>query len=275
MGYQRSVEGDLDYSLCHYGQSRLNFRGPRKTLGDDYVAFLGGTETFGKFVAAPYPDLVGEVVGRQSVNLGCVNAGLDAFLTDRAVRDCAARASACVIQVMGAHMLTNRFYRVHPRRNDRFLEAKPDLQALFPDADFTDVHFARHLIATLGALSPEGLETVRRELSMLWVWRMRQILDLVRAPVVLVWVSGRTPDEGDLGPEAVDPLFVDRGMLEALRPDVAGIVEVIRSPGSARTGTDPGILSSTDVAAARELPGQITHFQIAAEVSEILNGASS
>jgi hypothetical protein len=272
MGYQRSIEGQLDYSLCRYGQSRLSFRGPRADLGEEYVAFLGGTETFGKYVAAPYPDLVGEVIGRQSVNLGCVNAGLDALILDEGIRDCAAKASACVIQVIGAHMLTNRYYQVHPRRNDRFLAVKPDLEALFPNTDFTDVHFARHLIATLAERSPEGLEAVRQELSTLWVWRMRKLLDLVGKPVVLVWISGRRPEEDGTAHDADDPLFVDQAMLDALRPDVAGIVEIVREVGPRHSTAETGVVPLNEHAAARELPGQVTHFQIAAGVSELLKG---
>lgn len=268
MGYQGSVEGYLDYSICHYGQSRLDFRGPKKALEDGFVAFLGGTETFGKFVAAPFPELVGEVIGRQTVNLGCVNAGIDTFLADTTVREVCEGASACVIQVMGAHMLSNPHYRVHARRNDRFLAAKPDLRSLFPNADLTDVHFARHLIATLAEASAEGLATLRRELSALWVWRMQQLLDLLHVPVVLVWVSARSPDEAGDAPDADDPLFVDRDMLEALGPRVAGIVEVTRN-SAARTSNS---LPLTDLAAARELPGQITHFQVAAGVSDVLKG---
>ena len=38
MSFQRSVEGQLDYSVCHYGQSKLNFRGPEQDIGDDYMA---------------------------------------------------------------------------------------------------------------------------------------------------------------------------------------------------------------------------------------------
>lgn len=271
MSFQRSVEGQFDYSVCHYGRSKLNFRGPQQDIGDDYIAFLGGTETFGKFVAAPFPDLVGEVVGRQSVNLGCVNAGLDTFLTDETVRDYCQGASACALQVMGAHMLTNRLYSVHARRNDRFLMAKPELQALFPDADFADVHFARHLISTLAEVSAEGLEALRQELTTLWVWRMRQILGLVRGPVVLVWISARSPDEGGQDPHAEDPLFIDRSMLEVLRPDVAGIVEVKTGGDQRRRSSGNGAIPLVDLAAARELPSPAVHFRIAAEVSEVLS----
>ena len=73
------AESALDYRPCRYGSSRLLFRGPKKTPKDPYVAFLGGSETYGKFVTSPFPDLTGPDLGVSHINLGCHNAGLDAF----------------------------------------------------------------------------------------------------------------------------------------------------------------------------------------------------
>ena len=77
MSYEKMGDGDLDYEPCRYGTSRLLFRGPRKELEGDFVAFLGGTETYGKFIPAPYPQLVEDVLGQTCVNLGFVNAGVE------------------------------------------------------------------------------------------------------------------------------------------------------------------------------------------------------
>ena len=74
-----------------------------------------------------------------------------------------------VVQVMGAQNLTNRFYTVHPRRNDRFLRAAPDLQALYPEVDFTEFHFTRHLLRTLRWSSADRFEVVAEELRAVWV----------------------------------------------------------------------------------------------------------
>ncbi|MGB3314802.1 MAG: DUF6473 family protein, partial [Albidovulum sp.] len=58
MAYEYAGESALDYLPCRYGQSKLLFRGPRRKLDGAYAAVLGGTETYGKFVAEPFPNIV-------------------------------------------------------------------------------------------------------------------------------------------------------------------------------------------------------------------------
>ena len=140
----------LEYYPCRYGTSRILFRGPRRLLDGSYVAFLGSTETYGRFVEAPYPALLEDRLAVSCVNFGVVNAGVDLYLNDPGVMGLAAGAGAKVVQVMGAQNLSNRYYSVHPRRNDRFLRASDRLEALYPEVDFTEFHFVRHLLGKLG-----------------------------------------------------------------------------------------------------------------------------
>ena len=50
MTFAMTAPGALDYFPCRYGRSRVLFRGPRRPLDVPYVAFLGGTETYGRFL---------------------------------------------------------------------------------------------------------------------------------------------------------------------------------------------------------------------------------
>ena len=129
MSFEKRSAAALDYFPCHYGRSRNLFRGPRKRMEGDYIAFLGGTDTYGRFVPRPFPALVEDRLGLPCVNFGWMNAGPDAFLNDEAVLAAAQGARAVVLQVPGAQNLTNRYYAVHPRRNDRFVEASAALRA--------------------------------------------------------------------------------------------------------------------------------------------------
>lgn len=227
---------------CRYDGSRLLFRGPRRTLEGDFVACLGGTETFGKFVSNPYPDLLEGMTGTPCVNFGWPNAGVDVFAKDGALLDCAGRARLCVLQVPGALNMSNMYYRVHPRRNDRFLQATDALRALFPEVDFTEFSFTRHLLHHLHDLSEERFGYIGRELETLWVAGMKDILGRIKAPVVLLWLSTRAP-EATGEPDLWDhPARVTRDMLEALRADAHAIVE----PGLCADdrGVDPAPLRS-------------------------------
>lgn len=255
---------------CRYDGSRLLFRGPRRTLEGDFVACLGGTETFGKFISNPYPDLLEGMTGTPCVNFGWPNAGVDVFAKDRALLDCASRARLCVLQVPGALNMSNMYYRVHPRRNDRFLQATDALRALFPEVDFAEVSFTRHMMHRLQQVSEERLAYVRQELALVWTAGMTSLLRQITAPVVLLWLSERSPDTGASSPDIwADPALVTRDMLKALHGDVHGIVEVTLDPSD--RGADAARLHSPrDRRAARVLPGPTAHQRAAEALHPVL-----
>ena len=94
MKHEKIVTGDLSYSPCRYGSSRMLFRGPRKRLDLPYLAFIGGTETYGKFIEKPFPSLVEKAMRQTCVNFGCVNGGIDAFVNDPTVMDICSEADS-------------------------------------------------------------------------------------------------------------------------------------------------------------------------------------
>lgn len=168
--------GGLDYYPCRYGASKTLFRGPERVLTQPFVAMLGGSPTFGKYVAQPFPALVERALDHPVANLGGLNAGPDFYLSDPAALAVAARARVAVVQVTGAEALTNPYYSVHSRRNDRFLAATPALRALFPTVDFAEVHFTRHLLQVLERSDPAACAQVVSGLKEAWMGRMRRLL---------------------------------------------------------------------------------------------------
>ena len=161
MKHDTLVEPGLGHAPCRYGTSRLLFRGPRRALDGRHLAFVGGTETFGKFMAEPYPALVEGLLGEACVNFGQVNASVDAFAQDPVVGGACRDAVLTVMEVTGAQNMSNRFYTVHPRRNDRFVRAASVLRAIYPEVDFADFCFTRHMLTHLHALSPVRFAIVR------------------------------------------------------------------------------------------------------------------
>ncbi len=268
MAYAFPGEGALDYFPCRYGSSRLMFRGPRRSLDRPYVAFLGGTETYGKYVLDPYPDLVEEEFGFGEVNLALVNAGIDVYLNDPDVLEVASRAEAVVVQIMGAQNLSNRFYTVHPRRNDRFLGATPALKSLFREVDFTEFNFTRHMIQGLMTVSPPRFEVVAEDLRTAWVSRMRDLLShLPNERTMLFWIGRkRPPAEGQrvqLGP---DPLFVTADMIAALKPRAGAYAEAVVAEAAKAEGLSGMIFAAMEAPAAGALPGPAAHRDMAAAV---------
>ena len=261
MAYAFPGEGALDYFPCSYGASRLVFRGPRRSLDRPYIAFLGVTETYGKYVPDPFPDLVEDEIGFAAVNLACVNAGPDVYLNEPGVLEIAREAEAVVVQVMGAVNLTNRFYAVHPRRNDRLITATPALRALYRDVDFTEFNFTKHMLTTLEATSKERFEVVATELRTAWADRMRMLLGRVSNRTVLLWMADDAPNRT----RAVvrDTGLVNDAMVAALRPAASTYVEAVTTPEARRASLNGMAFAALESLAAAALPGPSVHREVA------------
>ncbi len=259
----------LDYAPCRYGASKLLFRGPQRGLDVPYIAAIGGSETYGKFVAAPYPALLEAALERPVVNFGCVNAGPDLFVKDAVIMEACANAVLTVVQLSGAQNLSNRFYAVHPRRNDRFLRASTLLKGIYPDVDFTDFHFTRQMLTRLERISPEKFELVVEELRAAWVARYRLLLSRINGPKVLLWMANRTPEAtGSTG----DPLYVNRAMIEEIGRGADGVAEVTASAASRAKARDGMVFNAAEASAAAEMPGPLHHLEAATALLTAVSG---
>lgn len=269
-----NIEGaGLTYAPCRYGMSRILFRGPRRRLDTPYLAFIGGTETFGKFIDRPFPALVEKEIGRTCVNFGTVNGGADAFVNDPTIMAAFHGADLTVVQIMGANFLSNRFYSVHPRRNDRFLRASTVLQAIYSDVDFSEFTFTRHMLGTLFALSAERFDIVVSELREAWVARMKNMLGQIGPNAVLLWFAKHDLSDdhwnASTNPLQVDPLFITKAMIDELRPMVRDVVEAKPSAIALRQGTTGMYFSGMQAKTASEMLGVGCHV----EASTILTKA--
>jgi len=266
--YEHMGDGALDYLPCRYGKSKLLFRGPKRKLDGSYCAMLGGTETYGRFIEAPFPAQVEERSGCKVVNLGCVNAGVDVFAGDPSVLDVCGTARLTVVQAVGAQNMSNRFYTVHPRRNDRFLRASSLMKTVFREMDFTEFHFTRHMLTTIRDISAEKYQMVVDELKSAWVARMKFLAQRVPGKTVLLHVPMRdTAGNMPLGP---DPLYVDQGMIAEVRPHFTEYVQVDPSDDALKQGTDGMVFSPMEEPAAGEIPGPAVHREIADDLSPVV-----
>lgn len=258
--------GALDYLPCRYGTSKLVFRGPRRDLSKPFVAFVGGTETYGKFIADPYPALVEKALGCTCVNFGLLNAGIDVFVHDPFVSSTAAKADVTVVQIMGAHNMTNRFYAVHPRRNDRFISASVLLRTIYKEVDFAEFNFNRHMLGDLLQLSPDRFHAVKTELQQAWLARMRLFLGGIKGKTILLWFSESPPLEQSLENDVAlghDPLFITRQMVDQMSALVTKTVRVTASSQAREAGTQGMVFSDLEAPAAQEMLGPLAHTEAA------------
>ena len=262
MAFEYQGGDALNYYPCRYGQSKLLFRGPAKSLNGDFVAAIGGTETYGKFVARPWPDLVQERLGLPVANFGHMNAGVDVFAAESEVIEAAQRARVTVIQLMGAQNMTNGFYAVHPRRNDRFVRASNRMREMFPDVDFAQFNFTRHMLGALKARSLVKYDGVVQDLRQTWLASMKALLAKLPGRKALLWIGDyHSPVARDpLGP---DPLYISSRMVDQLRPLVDEVVQVQPTIMARSTGTVGMCFGPLEEPTAVQMPGPLVHEEVA------------
>ncbi|MEP5632957.1 MAG: DUF6473 family protein [Tateyamaria sp.] len=269
MSYDALRPGGLDYLPCRYGNSKVLFRGPKRAIDKPFVAFFGGTTTYGKFIQTPFPAVVEADLGMTCANFGSVNGGVDVFATDAFLREVTTIARATVIQITSPRNMSNRFYRVHPRRNDRFVEASPLLRAIYRDVDFAEFNFTNHMLTRLLTVSPERFQPVVDELRTAWIARMRLVLGQIPGKSILLWASELSPE--NVGNDVnSDPAFITRDMLDQVIPLATEYVEVVAPDAAQDANTDGMVLSELDMPAARKMLGPQVHRDIAKKLTPIL-----
>ncbi len=269
MAFEYSGSGALDYFPCRYGKSKLLFRGPRRDLTRPFVAAMGGSETYGKFIAEPWPNLLEDRLGLPVVNFGYLNAGIDVFANEPQVGDASRAARLSIVQLLGAPNMSNRFYAVHPRRNDRFLRASNLMRAVFDDVDFTEFNFTRHMLRTLQSYAPERYESLVAELRQAWVARMKGLLEKFTGPTVLLWLSNYHPPlQHD--PLGVEPLLLTTEMIDEITPLAKALVKVEPSVMARSSGTVGMHFPPLEEPAAQTMPGPLVHQEVAEALAPVV-----
>lgn len=257
----------IDYRNYRFGRARQRYRGPKPDLSGNYIAFLGASETYGKFVERPFPAIIGERLGISAANWGSPEAGPSFFLKDPVVLEAASCAKICVVTMMGAVNISNRLYSVFKRRNARVRSVSKMLELLYPDMDLKQYRFTHNLLYNLYRENPKNFKAVELELREAWIARMRELLDDIETVKVLLWMSARSPDD-DAGPTGRHsfinaPSFVNREMVEALAPMADVVVEYV--PEMRGDGPAPDIYCGAEAEdSAWRYPGQPMHNQVAA-----------
>ncbi|MGB3317333.1 MAG: DUF6473 family protein, partial [Albidovulum sp.] len=207
-------------------------------------------------------------IGLPVVNFGYMNAGADVFSGEPEIIDACSKAQITVIQITGAQNMSNRFYAVHPRRNDRFLRASTLMKTIFREIDFTEFHFTRHMLSALKAVSEEKYALVEGELKAAWTARMRTLLQKISGKSVLLWIKGdeRYGSDG-LGSE---PLMIDADMVAAIRPFAADLVSVTPSTAARMAGTEGMYFAPLEEAAAAAMPGPKVHEEVADALAPVM-----
>ena len=187
MSYVTMDARPVDFILCQYGNSKNLFRGPKKSCKHSYVVRLGGADTFGGKVPDPFSAMLEREMSMPILNLGAQHSGAGFYTEDDAVHEIIENAQVVFMEAPSVVNQSNSFYRVHPRRNDRFVTALDPLYDLFPEADFVECHFTKHLITKLITIDAAQADIVFRTLQDKWVRNLTIMRARWRAKTVVHW----------------------------------------------------------------------------------------
>ncbi len=228
MTYQKPDRAFIDYQVYKWGQLDQIYRGPQPDLSRPYVACIGAAQTFGRYAKRPFPAILGDKLGMTVANLGTGGAGPGFFLRDPVALEAASGAEVCVVQVMSARSISNRLFKVKPKRNARIMAVSKALEDLFPHVDFDTFTYAHNMLNQISEADPEQFVEVEAELKKAWVARTRSLLQAITTRKVLFWFSERTPDDTTQHREGQMmlkyPQFITQAMIDAVRPDVDEVV---------------------------------------------------
>lgn len=243
-GYQRRDHEVADYAEYEFAGTGLWFRGPDPgpLPAGEQITYLGAAQTFGCFTSDPFPSQVSRALGAPGRNLGYGGAGPRFYLDHPALIQEANRGRAAVVQVMSARSEDNSLFasggleRLQRRSDGAMLGANEAYAAIVGGYDPVSGE-PRGLRRKLASrVSRPKAKAVVAETRANWTESYRRLLAALDVPVVLVWISTRSPTYTERFTSApalfgAFPQLVNESMVLALRPKCAAYVQVVSNAG--------------------------------------------
>ncbi len=230
-GYQERDAEIIDYQIWKLWTPRTGFslRGPRPAglRAGEYCTALGAAGTFGRFVPRPYPLLLGEEMGLQTLNLGFSGVG-PSFYNDP-------RNSDLIGLVNRSKFVTIAFFSGRSQSNSLFKTTSySQEQYILKDGQVVPADYAYQQL--LDKANPETVAKVIAETRERYVAEFLQLLKKITVPKVLLWFSKRSPAYRESSETLFKllsnfPHLINQEMVDALRPHCDAYVEQIGSIG--------------------------------------------
>jgi hypothetical protein len=215
-----------DREFFDYRMEQLHgkwFRGPLDR-GPDAIAWLGAAQTFGRYVADPFPAIVGNRLALGTMNLGGAGTTPEYFLRQPILLDEVNRCPVAVIQVMSARGIDNSLFRS--------TEGRVDGVRSDTGMPTESLHLINDLLAQ--GKSNEAHRLVR-ETQNAWVQKMGMLFEAVRCRTILLYISFREPPpEFIVNDEMVKkgfPQLISLKMVRDITPLADQFVSVVSRAG--------------------------------------------
>ena len=155
-------------------------------------------------------------MGMPVLNLGVQHSGAGFYTEDDAIHEIIENAQVVFVEAPSVVNQSNPFYRVHPRRNNRFMTAFGPLYDLFPEADFVECHFTKHLITKLITIDAARADIVFRTLQDEWVRNVTIMRARWRAKTVVHWYKKPQASQPEFEFPVADLIGFYPGMYDAV-----------------------------------------------------------
>lgn len=224
IGYQASDRGIVDYDLWFLDRGIPGLRGPRRYFNeDDFIAFTGAAQTFGRFVHDPFPAQIGRLNNKAFINLGISGAGPEYFLNKPKLLDIISKSSIHIAQVLSGRSVSAGILECNRSNNGvlKFLDGPLKGQEMMAENAY------RKLRERYGEQAYEQQVNAVQEK---WVELYKTLLSTTNTITYLLWVStGKIGEVGESVEEASPvgkfPHFVTRDMLDRVAEHSVGIID--------------------------------------------------
>lgn len=224
-GYQDDDARIVDYKL--WKLNGLLYRGPAPDLKAPYFSTLGAAQVFGRFTDRPFPAQLAQSLGMQVFNAGMSGAGPSFFLKRPELITLVNGGRMAIVHLMSGRSVSNRLLKVGDNQGTALKRTQPGARP----------QFAEEVYKSLLRESPaEDLIALREENRDVYVRQMVDLLRRITVPKIILYWSAREPEYGeDIGDIerywGGFPHFVNRSVVEAIKPFADEYVECVTSAG--------------------------------------------
>jgi LPS sulfotransferase NodH len=221
--------GNLDYELYQLPTlGGKEFRGPPVNTSAPYLAFIGASQTFGRFVPRPFPCILGTRLGIPVLNLAVGGAGPRHYLAHNYL-ELINGAEAVVIQVMSGRAASNSLFD-NSESGGIIGHVRGE-----PFAVRADEFYSRFEQSYSRPRFEEIINETRNDYMSSFIQLLRKIV----VPKILFWFSRRHPQYEEnyeyipfpLGVLGDAPQLVDQSMVQRLAAFSDDYVECISKQG--------------------------------------------
>ena len=132
VSYELCGDGRVQSILFYVKKAIQKFvSGSEKSCKHSYGVCLGRADTLGQS-SDPFSALLEREIGMPILNLEARHSGAGFNIEDDAIHEIIENAQVIFVEARSVVNQSNPFYRVHPRRNDRFVTALGPYTIYFP-----------------------------------------------------------------------------------------------------------------------------------------------